>query len=296
MHRKKYGNLVGHGTRRRRSSWLPWAIASLAMVCCTASAATVDERRGDCGEDFCPRDAVFQTAPLQALMAGVLESPVTFATGLRHGDFGLGGMSPLDGEVIVVDGMPYHAREDGSIRRVDPGERTSVLIVKHFQPDTSARLAAIRDLDDLVDQLDAAAGFHNRIHAVRIDGRFDTIRLRSVPRQSAPYVPVTTVVQSQKVFEMEQVDGTLVGFRFPAWARGINAPGYHFHFVDEARERGGHVLDVAGRSMDAQIDTSRAVTVMTPDDPLFDNMDFDSSGESIQYRRALRPDAKEGRP
>lgn len=272
------------------------AMAGLATVCCSALASSMAGRKDDCGDDYCPHDAVFQTAPLQALLVGVLESPVRVDTGLQHGDFGLGGLSPLDGEVIVLDGRAYHARVDGSIRRIDPDERTSVLIVKHFQPDAGVGLAAVRDLDDLTDQLDAATGLPNRIHAVRIEGRFDKLRLRSVPRQSPPYVPVTTVVQSQHVFELEDVEGTLVGFRFPPWARGVNAPGYHFHFVDRQRQRGGHVLDLAGRELEARVDTSRAVTVMTPDDPRFDNADFDSSGEAPQYRRALRPESKDQRP
>jgi acetolactate decarboxylase len=37
--------------------------------------------------------------------------------------------------------------------------------------------------------------------------------------------------------------GSLVGFRFPQYAQGINVAGYHFHFITEDRSAGGHVLD-----------------------------------------------------
>lgn len=39
------------------------------------------------------------------------------------------------------------------------------------------------------------------------------------------------------------VDGTLVGFWTPLFARMINTPGWHLHFVDASRTGGGHVLD-----------------------------------------------------
>ena len=82
--------------------------------------------------------------------------------------------------------------------------------------------------------------------AIRVDGRFELVRARSVPRQRPPYRPLTEVVAEQRVFELRDAVGTMLGFRFPAYAEGIEVSGYHLHFVDEARERGGHVLDSRG--------------------------------------------------
>jgi acetolactate decarboxylase len=39
------------------------------------------------------------------------------------------------------------------------------------------------------------------------------------------------------------VRGTLIGFRSPAFVKGINVPGYHLHFLADDRSSGGHVLD-----------------------------------------------------
>jgi acetolactate decarboxylase len=49
-------------------------------------------------------------------------------------------------------------------------------------------------------------------------------------------------VQSQPTFELRDVHGSLVGFRFPDHARGLNVAGYHFHFITDDRSAGGHVL------------------------------------------------------
>jgi len=251
--------------------------------------AFADSGQDGCDRAHCPEDAVFQAVPLQGLLAGILESPMTFASVLEQGDFGLGGMSPLDGEVIVLDGKPFHARLDGSLRLVDLSERTAVLWVKRFRADRQLTLTAVPSFDALVNRLDAGIGFRNRIHAIRIEGKFDRLKVRSVPRQSPPYVAVTEVVKSQQVLDLRDVEGTLVGFRFPPWAAGINAPGYHFHFVDADRRIGGHVLEVSTTSqLRAAVDTARSLTVVTPDAPVFDDADLTLPTGQDVYRRTLR--------
>jgi acetolactate decarboxylase len=41
-----------------------------------------------------------------------------------------------------------------------------------------------------------------------------------------------------------EVDGILIGFRFPAAASSVNVPGWHFHFLSADKTRGGHVLSL----------------------------------------------------
>ena len=64
-----------------------------------------------------------------------------------------------------------------------------------------------------------------------------------MPRQLPPYRPLDEVVADQHVFEIADVEGTLVGFRFPAYADGVEVGGYHLHFISADRTRGGHVLE-----------------------------------------------------
>src|SRR4029453_11958162 len=44
------------------------------------------------------------------------------------------------------------------------------------------------------------------------------------------------------VHTFDDVDGTLIGFRFPATTTSVNVPGWHFPFISADRGRGGHVL------------------------------------------------------
>src|SRR4029079_7788282 len=72
---------------------------------------------------------------------------------------------------------------------------------------------------------------------------FSAVLARSVPRQQRPYPPLAEVVRHEREFTFTDVTGSLVGFRFPDYAQGINVPGYHLHFLSDDRTRGGHVLD-----------------------------------------------------
>ena len=97
----------------------------------------------------------------------------------------------------------------------------------------------------------------NEFLAIRVDGRFASITLRSVKRQEPPYGPLADVAKSQSVWTHEDVSGTLVGIRCPAWVKGLNVPGYHWHFLSDDRKVGGHVLDCRAAELHVRYDVCR---------------------------------------
>lgn len=243
----------------------------------------------DCIGGYCASDAIYQFAPSAAFAASLFEGPTRFADVLRLGDFGLGGTSPLEGEVIVLDGVAYHASPLGELEILSPTARTPFAFVKHFRPDRRVELPAAASLDDLSRVLDAVLPSPNLFYAARIDALFPALKLRSVARQHPPYPSLADVIQAQNVFTASDIDGTLVGFRFPAYLGGVNAGGWHFHFVDDARRVGGHVLDVRTLAGTAAIDESRALTLVLPDDAAFDAADLRDPGVAAAFGAAVRP-------
>jgi acetolactate decarboxylase len=200
-------------------------------------------RRSDMGADLDGVHAVFQTSTLDAMLDGLYDGDVTFAELKARGDLGLGTLDALDGEMIGVDGDFYSAAIDGSLREVRPEERTPFAVVTSFTPTTRFRVEGTLDHDQLLARLDRAVDDAALCYAVRVDGRFPRVLARSVPRQLRPYPPLAEAVKQEREFEFTDVVGTLVGFRFPDYAQGLNVPGYHLHFVTNDRTRGGHVLD-----------------------------------------------------
>jgi len=222
---------------------------------------------------------LFQASTIAALLDGAYDGDLSFAELAEHGDFGLGTLNALDGEMIALDGEFFRADVDGRIHRVPAEERTPFAVVTNFTPTVAAEAEGPRDHDGLLAWLDQLIPSSSSSAAVRVDGSFESVRARSVPRQSPPYRPLTEVVAGQNVFELEDVTGTLVGFRFPVYAEGIEVAGYHLHFIDESRSRGGHVLGSRSRSfLRATVDPSDELHVELP--PRVDLADPDLSAST----------------
>ena len=100
----------------------------------------------------------------------------------------------------------------------------------------------------------------NVFFAVRIDGRFDRMKVRVMCR-TAPGVRLVDATANQVEKELGPISGTLVGFWSPPYASGLEVAGYHLHFLTDDRRAGGHVLDCAGRELRTQIQMEGSVHV-----------------------------------
>jgi acetolactate decarboxylase len=198
-----------------------------------------------------------QVSVINALMIGRYGGVMSIPELLRYGDFGVGTLDHLDGELIVLDGRAYQVRGDGVVVEVDSDRSTPFAIVTPFEKDWEFPCPRVGSLSDLEARLDDALGPKNNFLAIRIDGRFASITLRSVHRQEPPYRPLAEVAKGQSVWTHEEVSGTLVGVRCPAWVGGMNVPGYHWHFLSDDRKIGGHVLDCRVREGRVQYDVCR---------------------------------------
>ncbi len=220
---------------------------------------------------------LFQASTIGALLEGAFDGDVNFDELAGHGDLGLGTLNGLDGEMIAIDGAFYRADVDGLIEEIADTERTPFAAMAWFDPSIEREIPEPLDYAGLLAELDAIAADPEASCALRIDGEFEYIRARSVPRQYPPYRPLAEVVADQHVFEFHEVEGNLVGFRFPDYARGLEAEGYHLHFIDAERERGGHVLDCRPRSVTARIDLSGELHVELPPGIELDSAQLDEA-------------------
>ncbi len=208
---------------------------------------------------------LFQASTIGALLDGAFDGDLSFAELGEHGDLGLGTLNHLDGEMIAIDGGFFRADVEGKVTPVAPDERTPFAVVTRFEPTIDETLSAEeRSHEELLVQLDGLVPGGVSSCAVRLDGRFKSVRARSVPRQDPPYRPLTEVVADQHVFELVEVEGTMLGFRFPAYVEGIEVPGYHLHFISADRSRGGHVLDSRSGELRVQIDPSDDLHIELP--------------------------------
>ncbi len=207
---------------------------------------------------------LFQASTIAALLDGAYEGDLSFAELAEHGDLGLGTLNGLDGEMIAIDGDFYRADVDGGIHAVDPTERTPFAVVTGFEPTVDEPIEGPLEHGELLARLDELTPAAASSCAIRLDGEFESVRARSVPRQEPPYRPLTEVVAEQHVFELTDVAGTMLGFRFPAYVEGIEVSGHHLHFISDDRTRGGHVLDSRALRLRARIDPSDDLHIELP--------------------------------
>src|SRR5215831_8979942 len=123
------------------------------------------------------RGRITQVSVLNALMSGRYGGVMPIPELLRYGDFGLGTLDHLDGELIVLDGRAYQVRGDGVVMEAAPDRSTPFALVTPFEPDGSLPCPRVGNLSDLDARLDDALGQQNKFLAVRVDGRFDAITL-----------------------------------------------------------------------------------------------------------------------
>jgi acetolactate decarboxylase len=189
---------------------------------------------------------------------------ISFAELQERGDFGLGTLEALDDEMIALDGDFYQVKADGRAYAIDGGMRTPFAVVTFFEASQSRALKRPMDFEEFGAYLDRLIGEKSPCCAVRVDGYFEYVKTRSVPRQSKPYPPLVGVLKSQPTFELHNVGGSLLGFRYPRYAQGINVAGYHFHFITSDRSAGGHVLEFRLARGELGVDRERELRLELP--------------------------------
>ena len=234
-------------------------------------------RRADLHGERDPH-VLFQASTIGALIDGAFDGDLSFAELAEHGDLGLGTLNRLDGEMIALDGEFFRADVDGDIHPVAAEAKTPFAVVTRFEAEIDEPIEGTASHEELLGRLDALLPVGASSCAIRLDGCFELIRARSVPAQSPPYRPLAEVVAEQHVFELRDVVGTMLGFRFPAYAEGIEVGGYHLHFISDDRGRGGHVLDSRSNGLRARLDPSNDLHVELP--PRIDLADPDLAAET----------------
>jgi acetolactate decarboxylase len=218
---------------------------------------------------------VTQISTYPALEMGLYDGDVTYAELARMGNFGIGTFDGMDGEMIALDGHFYQALHDGSVRRAADSLETPFATVTFFAAEQRVQPAGpLASYDSLKAYLAEVAPPANEPYAIRLDGAFPYIKIRSIPRQSEPYPPLADVLAEQAVWEWKDIRGTLVGYWFPEYLSALNAPGYHLHFISEDRQVAGHLLDCSLDGATVAIDTLDRVTLQIPQTGAYAAADF----------------------
>ena len=206
---------------------------------------------------------VHQTDAVTDLLHGNYESVTTVAEVFPNSLLGLGVADRLDGEIVSVDGETWRVPASGipEIAHNNLGMPFAISAEGGAPVPVAVELGAtVDDISHLIESIVAELndGKHT-IVAVRIDGTFSKVLLRSEHKQEPPFEHLDEVLRHETQFPFESWTGTLVGFSFPQVNdQGITIPGLHLHAISADRTSGGHCHSaiVSATTMNIWLDDS----------------------------------------
>jgi acetolactate decarboxylase len=192
-----------------------------------------------------------------------------------HGDFGLGAPAKLDGELLMLNGKLYQSQATGITTQMSDTGETPYAVVCFFHANKVFKPGRQLNKAELFHYMDSVLTDVNGIYAIHIKGRFSYVKTRAFPPvQQKPYLPLAAMLNRQHFFEFKAISGDLVGYKLPAFMEGAHISGYHFHFLSDSKDHGGHVTDVIADDITIEVDTLSSYTMDLPQTDDFKNFDF----------------------
>jgi acetolactate decarboxylase len=185
---------------------------------------------------------LYLCAPVNALVEGIYEENIPLADVMQHGDFGLGTFDDLNGEMVILDGKVYQITADGRVSVVDRSVSTPFACVTFYETHSTDEIEGEMSYEEFLQWLQSLLPSLNMFYAIRIEGVFKHVKVRSVPKQES-YRPLVEVAKDQPVFNFPDIEGTLAGFFTPSYMSSLNVPGLHLHFLSADLQHGGHLLE-----------------------------------------------------
>lgn len=188
---------------------------------------------------------LFQYNTLSALMSGLYGGTLTIGELLEHGDFGIGTLDSIDGELIILEGKAYQAKgSEGKAEVVEVSDDVKVpyaAVVPHQAEVIFKQRFAMTD-KELEKRIESYYDGVNLFRSIKIKGTFAKMHVRMIPK-SAPDIKFADVATHQPEYTRENISGTIVGIWTPQMFHGVSSAGYHLHFISDDFTFGGHIMD-----------------------------------------------------
>jgi acetolactate decarboxylase len=175
----------------------------------------------------------------------------------------------------MLHGKLYQTQYTGKTTLMNDTGKTPYAVVCFFHAGKVFRPHKQLNKTALFHYLDSVLTSQNRIYAIHIIGSFTYVKTRAFPPvQQKPYLPLAAMLDRQHFFEFHTITGDLVGYRLPAFLEGAHISGYHFHFLSDSKDQGGHLIDAVADDIIIEVDALSSYTVDLPQTTDFKNFDF----------------------
>ena len=199
----------------------------------------------------------------------------------KKGDIGLGSYTKLDGELIMLDGISYRVKEDGKVSVANDTDLIVYVDAAFFEPEFSFQINEASGYDSLREIINSKLPSPNQFYSIKVKGKFSYMQCGGLRRQEKPYTDgLDVLIPSRPVFEKTGIEGTMVGFYCPDFIGNINVAGYHFHFISEDKQFGGHAMSFEIDEVNVEVDPLLEYHFEVPSSEDFLNVSLD---KEFQY-------------
>ena len=208
-----------------------------------------------------------QVSLFSILLSGRYGGVVSVADVKKLGNMAIATMDRLDGEMQMIDGVVYQACADGHVYLPTDDATIPYGTIADFHAEQTVKIQNVLSYETFEEQMAACCPMENIPLAIHLTGRFQRMKVRAVARQEHDGVGLAEAAKDEAIFDLQSTSGDLVGFRLPGYVQGVNAPGWHLHFVDTERRHGGHVVNFNLIEGDLRTCYANDFQIRLPDDP-----------------------------
>lgn len=218
-----------------------------------------------------------------AFVNKVFEGDITAGELKTKGDIALGSYNLLDGELIMLDGKLYQAKENGEV--MEPNDSLKVVYANaaFFDKDGSFNIDKVDNYEILRDKINKQLPSKNFFYAFKIKGNFKYMKCGGLHKQTPLFEEgLDVLIPNRPIFERENFSGTMVGFYCPEFIGNINVAGFHFHFVSDDETFAGHVMEFEAENLTVEFDKMNQYQFVLPETEGYENVGFD---KEFQYEK-----------
>ncbi len=240
-----------------------FTIMAIALISSTALYTIQLFQPPNTPQNNADRDTLYQIAAFNTFANGSFQGFMPYSEIAKHGDFGIGTLDGLDGEMIAINGIFYHIPADGKPKQINPDQTAPYATVTFFEPDQTLTITN-QNYTQIQTLIDNNLPNKNAIYAIKITGTYNHAQTRSPHKQTQPYPTVTEALKNQATFTLNNTKATAAGFIFPQNMNGIDNPGHHLHLITDDKTAGGHLLEFTIANATIQIDQTNSYHLILP--------------------------------
>ncbi len=238
----------------------------LIMLFLFSGACTKDDKTENENENS---SVLVQVSVIDALLQGIFEGIIPIGDLKELGDIGIGTFDKLDGEMIMYNDTIYQVVYSGEVKIPSDDIKTPFASVCKWETNRDFFLEGF-NYDSLKANFDDFFPTANIFYGIKMKGKFNYMKTRIVE----PNKPLGEAAANQHEFEFKNIDGIIVGFFCPDYVNGINATGFHLHFLSGDRKSGGHILSFEIDKVDVELCYLYDFQLILPEEGSFFNGDF----------------------